>query len=144
MIAYVLDASVAAKWVLPGRDEPVAVEAIGILDRFTAGKIRLSVPDLFWPEVGNILWKSVRLGRIPEKSVGEAVDWFQDLKLPTSSTTLLIPDALRIAIRFECTVYDSVYLALALSSGRPFLTADERLVRCVGAHLPIRWLGSVV
>ena len=78
MTAYVLDASVAAKWVLPSRDEPLAAESIRLLHSFAAGEINLSVPDsvpdLFWPEIGNILWKSVRAGfprsRLTRRSIG--------------------------------------------------------------------------
>jgi predicted nucleic acid-binding protein len=143
LTAYVLDASVAAKWVLPARDEPLAGESVRLLKDFAAGRINLSVPDLFWPEVGNILWKSVRVRRISEESAYEALDWFHTLNIPTSPTRLLLGDAVRIAVRFERTVYDSLYLALALATDRPFVTADERLANAVGAHMPIRWLGSV-
>ena len=55
MTAYVLDASVAAKWVLPSKGEAPAKESVRLLDRFAAGEINLSVPDLFWPEIGNLL-----------------------------------------------------------------------------------------
>jgi predicted nucleic acid-binding protein len=144
LTAYVLDASVAAKWVLPSRDEPFAAESIRLLRSFAAGEINLSVPDLFWPEIGNILWKSVRAGRISGESAYEAIDWLHALKIPTSPTMLLLGDAVRIAVSFERTVYDSLYLALAIASGRPLVTADERLANAVGARLPICWLGSVV
>ncbi|MFN0168355.1 MAG: hypothetical protein ACKV22_18160 [Bryobacteraceae bacterium] len=60
------------------------------------------VPDLFWAEVGNISWESVRLGRISGR------------------------------------------MMLAVASGRPLITAAERLVNAVGTRLPVRWLGSVV
>ena len=34
------------------------------------------------------------------------------------------------------------YVALAITSGRPLLTADEKLANALAAHFPIRWLGS--
>ena len=52
MIAYVLDASVAAKWFLPAAHETLADEAMRVLDAYVAGQLRLLVPDLFWPEFG--------------------------------------------------------------------------------------------
>jgi len=140
----VLDASVAAKWVLPAGDEPLRAESVGLLEAFTAGELGLSVPDLFWPEVGNILWKSARIGRISEATVWDAIDWLLDLKIPTSPTAPLLSDAARIAVTFDRTVYDSIYVALAIASNRPLITADERLVNAVGAQLPVRWLGSML
>jgi predicted nucleic acid-binding protein len=66
LTAYILGVSVAAKWVLPSRDEPLHAESLRLLNGFAEGTIKLSVPDLFWPEAANILWKSVRIGRIAE------------------------------------------------------------------------------
>lgn len=34
------------------------LEAIQVLDRFSLGELEVLVPDLFWPELGNILWKA--------------------------------------------------------------------------------------
>jgi len=51
MAAYVVDASVAIKWLI---DEPGTQQAIA-LRRHT-----LSAPDLLLPECANILWKKVR------------------------------------------------------------------------------------
>ena len=58
MIAYVLDASVAAKWYLP-RGESLVEESLRLLNGFTSDQTRLAVPDLFWPEMGSIFWKAV-------------------------------------------------------------------------------------
>jgi hypothetical protein len=44
---YVLDASVAAKWFLPGAQEALVPEARRILENYAAGSIGLLVPDLF-------------------------------------------------------------------------------------------------
>jgi predicted nucleic acid-binding protein len=71
--ACVLDASVAAKWFLPGARETLAAEAAEVLEAYAAGRLRLLVPDLFWPEVGNILWKAVRQGRMSLTSAEEAI-----------------------------------------------------------------------
>ena len=142
MTAYVLDASIAAKWVLPLRHEPLAAEAMRLLDRFIAGEIRFLVPDLFWPEIANVLWKSVRLGRTSGQSAREANKWIQALGIPTRPTAHLVGDALTLALDSDRTVYDSLYVALAIVAGRFFLTADEKLVNALGARLPVRWLRS--
>ena len=144
MTSYVLDASVAAKWVLPAKGEPLVEESTTLLNAFVTGQVNLSVPDLFWPEVGNVLWKSVRLGRIRERSAEQAIGWFAALGIPTSPTSPFIADALALSITLDRPIYDAIYLAMAIASGRSLITADERLVNAVGARLPVRWLGSIV
>jgi predicted nucleic acid-binding protein len=143
VIGYVVDASVAAKWYLPPQGETLVEESLHLLDRFTAGRARLSVPDLFWPEMGNILWKAFRKERITGKSADEALESMSDLRIPTFPSHSLLRDAFTIAVRFECTVYDCIYVALAISSDRLLVTADERLAKALAAHFPVRWLGSV-
>ena len=63
MRAFVVDSSVAAKWLPPLDNEPLASEARGLLADWTRGKIELSVPDLLHIEVANVLWKAARAGR---------------------------------------------------------------------------------
>jgi predicted nucleic acid-binding protein len=142
MSSYVLDASVAAKWFLPHAGETLVEESLEILNDYAKGRTALLVPDLFWPELGNIFWKAVRAGRMSRESAEEAVLAITSQKFPTSSSLPLLSDAFGIAVSFQRTVYDSIYVALAITSGRPLLTADERLANALAAHFPIRWLGS--
>ncbi len=144
MSGYVLDASVAAKWFLPPDSEPLADESLRILERYARGEVQFLVPDLFWPEIGNILWKAVRLGRLTKESAEEALDSLTRLNIPTSPSGALLRDAFSIAVGFQRTVYDSIYVALAVMSDRQFLTADERLANAVAGLLPVRWLGMMV
>ena len=144
MSAYVLDASVAAKWFLPQTGETLVEESLEVLDSYAKGRTTLLVPDLFWPEFGNVLWKAVRSGRMSKESAEEAVLTITSQKLPTASSLPLLSDAFGIAVSFQRTVYDSIYIALAIASGRPLLTADERLANALAAYFPIRWLGSAV
>ena len=143
MTACVLDASVAAKWFLPGAGETLTAEAAGVLEAYAAGHLRLLVPDLFWPETGNILWKAVRQGRISRTSAEQAIVTLQDRKLVTAPTAPLLQDAFAIAAAFERTVYDCIYVALAVHANLPLVTADERLANALAARFPIRWLGAL-
>ena len=142
MIGYVLDASVAAKWYLP-LGENLVEESVHLLDEFKSGRARLAVPDLFWPEMGNIFWKAVRKKRISMQSADEALQSLSALRIPTVPSFPLLRNAYTIATRFQCTVYDCTYVALAVASERPLVTADERLANTLAAHFPVRWLGSV-
>jgi predicted nucleic acid-binding protein len=143
LIGYVVDASVAAKWCIRLSGETLVEESLHLRDEFTAGRLHLFVPDLFWPELGNIFWKAVRKERISGKLADEAIQATSDLGIPTFPSLPLLSDAFSIATRFHCTVYDCTYVALAVASGRPLVTADERLANTLAAHFPVRWLGSV-
>ena len=142
MRSYVLDASVAAKWFLPPAQETLSGESLDLLHQYAGGNIRLIVPDLFWPESGNILWKAARNGRISRKSAEESMLALTGLKIATSPTLGLLEDAWAIAMAFDRTVYDCIYVALAVASRRPLVTADERLANALASRFPVRWLGS--
>jgi predicted nucleic acid-binding protein len=141
--ACILDASVAAKWFLPGPAETLAAEAVDLLESYSAGRLRLLVPDLFWPEVGNVLWKAVRQGRMSRTSAEQAIAALEGGRIPTAPTAPLLSDAFAIAMSTERTVYDSVYVALAVLSNIPLVTADERLANALAARFPVRWLGAL-
>jgi predicted nucleic acid-binding protein len=54
----------------------------------------------------------------------------------------LLDTAFAIAAQFGRTVYDSVYVALAVASKAHMVTADERLANALAAYLPVNWLGA--
>jgi predicted nucleic acid-binding protein len=141
--SYVLDASVAAKWFLPPAHETLVPEAQRVLCDYADGNLRLLVPDLFWPEFGNIMWKATRQGRISQKSAEDAISAMEQRNIPTSSGLPLLRDAYLMATAFERTVYDSLYVTLAVMSDAPLITADERLANALAARFPVRWLGSL-
>lgn len=143
MNCYVLDASVAAKWFLPSSSEPFIDEALAVLDDYATGHTRLLVPDLFWADLGNILWKATRQKRISPDTAEEILLVIATHGFPTTPCRDLLKDAVPIARAFDRPLYDSLYLALAVSAGCPMLTADEKLVNAVRSQLPVRWLGAL-
>jgi predicted nucleic acid-binding protein len=139
---FVVDASVAAKWLLPGA-ETLTREALAFQRRYTQGEFRILVPDLFWAEVGNALWNAVRRGRITQ-SVGEgAVAELLRYKFATVGSLPLLEPAFDMATKFGRTVYDCLYVALAVESGAELITADERLTHVLSDQLPVKWLGAI-
>ncbi|MGO8816618.1 MAG: type II toxin-antitoxin system VapC family toxin [Terriglobia bacterium] len=144
MSLFVVDASVAAKWFLPPSGEPLADEALRLLDGYAQGRLRFAVPDLFWAECANILWKAVRQGRWTRSAAEEAVLALQARSFPTTPSFELLDDAFSIATTFDRTVYDSMYVALAVRLKADLVTADERLANALAAHMPVKWLGSVL
>lgn len=141
MTLVVVDASVAAKWFLPG--EPLSAEAFSLLARYAKGELRFVVPDLFWAELANILWKSVRLRRIPARSAHSALESLRERSFPTVPSLDLLGAALTLALAFDRSVYDSLYVALAVHSKSHLITADEKLANSLAAHLPVKFLRSI-
>ena len=142
MNTLVLDASVAAKWFLPATGEPLTDEALELLKRYTRGDLRFLVPDLFWPELGNVFWKAVRQRRWMQATAEAALGSARDRNFPTLPALPLLGDAFSIASTFDRSVYDGLYVAAALAAKTDLLTADERLANALAAYLPVKWLGS--
>ena len=143
MSLTVIDASVAAKWFLPAKGETLMEEALHLFRRYTKGEIQLLVPDLFWAELANIFWKAMRQGRCAKATAEMALASLKERKLPTVSSLSVLDVAFGIATAFDRTVYDALYVALAVRSKAQLVTADEGLANALAAHLPVKWLGAM-
>jgi predicted nucleic acid-binding protein len=138
----VIDSSVAAKWFLRSEDETYTNPALDLLQSYISGQTGLVVPDLFWAEMGNIFWKSARQGRWSASDSEAALRLLLGRHIPTVPSRSLLEDASNISIAHQRTVYESIYVALAIASKTDLVTADERLANSLAAHLPVKWLGS--
>ena len=143
MKTFVVDANVAAKWCLPEKDEPLVPQARRLLEAYTRAEIGLIVPDLFWPELGNVLWKAVRRGRVSSGDAYSGLEFLQRLNIPAYSSSDFLPETLHLALFYGRTFYDSLYVTLAQHSSIELVTADERLANALAAHLPVKWLGAM-
>ena len=143
MKACIIDASVAAKWLLPAAGEPLAEEALELLQEHVEGRLRMSVPDLFWAELANILWKAVRMRRLPEDAAEKALQSAMNREFPTIPSHALLEDAFALAKAFDRPVYDSLYVAAAVRLDCPLITADERLATALAPYLPVKSLASL-
>jgi len=115
----VVDASVAVKWFVP----EIHHEAAG---KILKSKWELLAPDIIWAEVGNSLWKKKRRDEI---SAQEAVGILKDFKrfpIQTYGSKLLLDSAWYLAQEFGVSVYDGMYLALAISRDCSLVTADRK------------------
>jgi predicted nucleic acid-binding protein len=120
----VVDASVGIKLFI---DEPLSDRADLLFASLAAGVARFYVPDLFYIECANILWKYVRRSGYPANSARQDLEDLDALDLHSVSTADLMRDALEIAISNDITAYDACYVALAHRLGVPLVTADAPL-----------------
>ena len=104
MTALVLDASVAVKWVLPSAKETLTTESLQLLKLYIDGDVNFIVPDIFWAEVGNVLWKGVRQRRWPQALAERAVRDVRDRGFFTVSSLGLLPEAIKIAFAHDRSV----------------------------------------
>jgi predicted nucleic acid-binding protein len=142
VITCVVDASVAAKWLLPAAGEGLLGRANDLLARHVRRELQLIAPDLIEAEVGNVLWKAVRRNRISRGEAENSLRHFAALAIQMLPTSDLLGQALQIAVAGDRSFYDSLYVALALATKTDLLTADERLVNALGSRFPVRWLGA--
>lgn len=127
----VVDASVAAGWVLP--DETGETGVGGSPAPLLASAGRIVAPWLFWAEFRNVLVMSERRGRLPAGAVEEAVAAIEGLGI-VLDTMPSGPAVLDLARRHGLTVYDALYLELALRLRGRLATRDAALRRAAGAE----------
>lgn len=122
---YVLDASVALKWVLT---EPDSDKADRLRTAFRNAAHVLIAPDVFPIEVGHALTRAERRGLIP---VGSAEPPLLDIltsspKFPAGLP--LLRRAMTLSSRARIGVYDCLDVTLAEQEGGTLVTTDDRLV----------------
>jgi len=116
----VVDAGVVGKWFLP---EDFSAES----EIVRTGDFELHAPELLIAEFGNIVWKkflardldSQQIALLPSKILEEDIIYH--------SHDLLLEAAILGAIETRQSVYDWMYLALAIALDCPFITADRKL-----------------
>ena len=132
--SLVVDASVVIKWHV------AEIHADAALRLLADDAPALHVPDLMFPEVGNILWKKIRRGDLTEEQARRIAHLVAVAPLEVHRSAPLLEAALEIAMRTGRTVYDSLYVALAVQMDCRLVTADERLYNALkdgplGAHI---------
>lgn len=121
----VVDASAALKLVLPEPGSEVVVER---LEAEVDAGTDLVVPELFWVEVANTLWKRTRYRDATQRiSVADARMGFAELQVAAFRSEPVRPLsgwALEISLDLGVAVYDSLYLALAERHDARWITTD--------------------
>ena len=138
---YVLDASVALRWVLSG---PLSRKAEELRDEFDQGIHDLIDPSIYRGEIANALTKAERQKII---AVGEAHRLISDiLSTPPVMHRYepLLYRAVDISSQTRSGFYDCLYVALGERENCEVVTADDKLIRNLQKHFPfIRSLASL-
>ena len=137
----VVDASVGIKLFV---NEPLSDKVDALFAHLAADPpALLAVPDLFYIECANILWKHVRRFDYSATAAQKDLADLGKLSLHSISTSSLMAGALTIAIAHGVTAYDACYIALAQQLGTPCVTADEKLASLLApTSYNVRWLGD--
>lgn len=136
----VVDASVVVKWLTP---EPGREEALDLLIRYKDEELDLLAPFLLVSEVGNVLWRRVRVGDLTAEQGRQCFEQFLDHAPILMGSSEIGRAAFALAVAHDRTVYDCTYLACALDRRCDLVTADARFFNAVGpAFSSVRLLGK--
>jgi predicted nucleic acid-binding protein len=124
-MAFVLDCSMTMAWVFSDEANEFTEALCETLLKENA------VAPVLWPiEVGNVLLVAMRRGRIARE------DWVRirddlsalPIDIDPDSYERVLDTVLPIADEYGLSVYDAMYLELALRRGLPLATLDRKLV----------------
>ena len=138
MKKVVIDASVVIKLFFEEEHSKAAEQCVARADKLLA-------PDLLWVETANVIWKRQRRGDLAADAAIDIARHIMALPVAIHPSADLVSDALDLAMRFERTVYDCLYLALAVRTASVLVTGDLRLVNALaGGPLEkhIAWIGK--
>lgn len=109
---FVLDASVALEWFLPGSPDS-QVYAAAVLTRILRAELAPAVPDFWHYEVGSALLVAKRSGRIGAAKINNAKARLAALQLETLAVQLTAAEVIDAGLRYYLQGYDAVYFELA-------------------------------
>ncbi|MBD2340076.1 type II toxin-antitoxin system VapC family toxin [Calothrix sp. FACHB-156] len=126
----VIDVSVCIKHFVP---DPLSPKVDQLLAHVANPQNQFFVPDLFYIESANVLWKYIRADLYPTAKVTADLATLKSLELQVVSTADLVADAVNIALNYGISAYDASYVALSQQVDATLLTLDNKLVRALSA-----------
>jgi predicted nucleic acid-binding protein len=139
MTTLVIDASVAAQWLVPDNN---TAEALLVLQHVPS----LVAPELLYAEVANTLWKRVQRRELNQAEGEALLATLLTVPVETYPSALLLPSAWEIATTAGITAYDGLYVALAHQLRTPLVTADKRLYAqapALARYAQLLWIADV-
>jgi len=138
MKTAVIDASIIAAVFF---QEEHAAKAEKVL---TSGA-ELLAPDLIFAELASVAWKRHARDEITHDDALALLTDMQRIPLNVTSIRSLVAPALTLALSTERTIYDCLYVTLAMQNQCAMWTADRRLVNALAkspVRKHVRWIGE--
>lgn len=120
MSVLVVDASVAAKWFFN------EVHSADALQYLTADN-QLHAPDFILLELDNLVCKRFRRSEITESEARDLREAFRTLPFELHPILNIADGGFELAIQTGRSLYDCLYVALAIAIDATVVTADRRL-----------------
>jgi len=125
----VLDACVAAKWLLPEAGSQAALE-------LQDSQEELIAPELIRMEVAAAITRRVRAEKekdriTPEDAIERCDKWFRLLEQPILSVIPeheILDQAIKLSVEVKHALQDCLYLAVALRCDATLITADPKFI----------------
>ncbi|MGQ4892773.1 MAG: type II toxin-antitoxin system VapC family toxin [Candidatus Njordarchaeia archaeon] len=137
---YVVDTSIAVKWFVP---EAYSEQALEILRSFSEGEVELYAPSTLKIEFSNVIRKYYIKGLIGKEDVKKIIGSMSKIDLNYVDLSWgLLKQALDLALAFNLTVYDGVYLAIAKNVKGILVTADKRFYNSISKKFNAEYLGE--
>ncbi len=133
MKTYVLDSCVAIKWYFPERHKEAA-------ERLLNSAYHLHVPHLFLLEFINVVCKKRRRGDISKEESDFAINEIQQVPLKWHDDRAVLTKAYDIANEMQRSLYDCLYLSLAISLDGEMVTADLKFYEALKTGNYAKWL----
>ena len=135
---FIVDCSVAAKWIL---SEPDSEAAWNWYTRFESRELSLIAPDLILVEFASLVSKHYRRKLLSATEAERSYALFAEIVPPLVDSRPRLNAALALSLEYGASLWDCVYIVLGIECECPCLTADKRLLRSpIGKHTNLRLL----
>lgn len=112
MKLFVLDTSALIRFYVP--DGPISEELDEIIESTWRSTVAVLIPELCLAEFVQVLWKKEKAGFLKVDEVDEILISFLDLPLEVIAHQEYLVEALAMSRVHGITVYDSLFLSLAV------------------------------
>ena len=125
---FVLDNSIAMRWLLNDRDARTQDHARKILTLLIDGGTAI-VPNLWALEAANVILKEMKKGNVTQADASQFIALLGELDIQPDNQTHAhaLRDTLNLAKQYGLSSYDAAYLELALRKGIEIATVDKEL-----------------
>lgn len=131
----VIDTNICIKQFIA---DPLTPKVNQLFDHLNDPQAEFFIPDLFYVECANTLWKYVKANLYSAEQIKADLTDLKALRFQVISTKELISSAVEISLNYNISAYDGCYVALSQQVNAPLLTLDQRLVNSLNNNFDVR------